>query len=118
MKTHLLTTIGQDENIFKQFTLTSKQWCLHNGACIPNPKDDEQGVMLSSYVSRNFGYGYDFTPAQLLQINQFRREKNIKMKTQLLNFLAKKKNRNLPNPHLIAGWNTVRILRVTRTIPE
>ena len=67
-----LIFIGQDESIFKQFTLTSKQWCLPNGACAPNPKDDGQGVMLSSFVSRDFGYGHDLNSTQLDQINIFR----------------------------------------------
>ena len=66
-----LIFIGQDESIFRQFTLTTKQWTLPNGACAPNPKEEGQGVMLSSFVSRDFGYGFDLTTAQLTQVNNF-----------------------------------------------
>ena len=36
------------------------------------PKDEEQGVMLSSFVSRKFGYGLNLLPVQLDHVNQYR----------------------------------------------
>ena len=36
------------------------------------PKDEGQGVMLSSCVSREFGYGSNLSPAQLDHANQYR----------------------------------------------
>ena len=49
-----LILVGQNESIFKQFHITAKQWALPNGETAPNPKEDGQGVMLSSFVSRDF----------------------------------------------------------------
>lgn len=48
---------------------------LSDGTCAPNSKEEGQGVMLSSFVSRDFGYGCDLTPSQLDTINQFRENK-------------------------------------------
>ena len=70
-----LILIGQDESIFKQYTLSPKQWNLPDGSSAPNPKDDGHGVMLSSFVSRDFGYGHDLTTTQLEQVNDFRKGK-------------------------------------------
>ena len=67
--------IGQDESIFKQYLLTTKQWYLRDGSCAPNPKEEGQGVMLSSFVSQDFGYGHDLSASQLAIINNFRRGK-------------------------------------------
>ena len=67
--------IGQDKSIFKQFLITAKQWNLPDGSCAINPKEDGQGIMISTFVSRDFGYGFDLTPEQLAQVNEFRKGK-------------------------------------------
>ena len=64
--------IGQDESIFKQYLLTIKQWHLPDRSCAPNLKEEGQGVMLSSFVSRDFEYGFILTPSQFDQINNYR----------------------------------------------
>lgn len=60
-----LILLGQDESIFKQYTLSPKQWSFPDGTTTPNPKEDGQGVMLSSFVPRDFGYGHDLTEFHL-----------------------------------------------------
>ena len=65
--------IGQDESIYKQFSITAEQWALLNIETVPNPKEEGQGVMLSSFVLCDFGYGHNLTEAQLDQINDIRR---------------------------------------------
>ena len=67
--------IGQDESIFKQFIISPKQWSLPDGTTTTNPKDDGHGIMLSSFVSRDFGYGHDLSQQQLDQINSYRNGK-------------------------------------------
>ena len=65
--------IGQDECIFKQFLFTHKYWALSDGTTPPMPKEEGQGVMLSSFCSREFGYGFPLTQAQLDHINEYRK---------------------------------------------
>ena len=65
--------IGQDECIFKQYLFTHSHWALPDGTTPPMPKEEGQGVMLSSFVSREFGYGMELTPAQLEHVNEYRR---------------------------------------------
>jgi len=57
-----LIMFGHDECIFKQYTMTNKHWKAPNGAVVLIPKDDGQGVMISAFQSREFGFG--------LQLNQ------------------------------------------------
>ena len=90
-----LIFIGQDESIFRQFTLTTKQWTLPNGACAPNPKEEGQGVMLSSFVSRDFGYGFDLTTTQLAQINNFQRGESYLDEEAAVNLYGKKEKQEL-----------------------
>lgn len=39
-----------------------------DGTTAPMPKDAGEGVMLSSFVSRDFGYGYRLTPTELITL--------------------------------------------------
>lgn len=57
-----LIMIGQDECIYKQFTTTPKQWHLPDGSASINQKTDGDGVMLSVFQSRDFGFGYPHFP--------------------------------------------------------
>ena len=54
-----LMILGQDEAIFKQSIFTHGAWVLPDGTKQLIPKDEGQGVMLSSFVSRELGYGFD-----------------------------------------------------------
>ena len=39
----------------------------------PNPKEDGQDVMLSSFTSQDFGYGYDLSTEEPEKVNKYRR---------------------------------------------
>jgi hypothetical protein len=60
-----LIIFGHDECIFKQFHVTKKAWLGPNGKTVLIPKDDDQGVIISGFQSREFGYGLDLTDEQL-----------------------------------------------------
>ena len=64
--------LGQDECIFKQFVFTKGNWLLPDGTKQLIPKDEGQGVMLSSFTSRELGYGYEITQDILDEINMKR----------------------------------------------
>jgi hypothetical protein len=67
-----LMIIGQDECIFKQYTLTKKSWVSPSGTRALLPKDDGQGIMVSAFVARELGYGINLTPSQLHLVNEER----------------------------------------------
>jgi hypothetical protein len=52
-----LICFGQDECIFKQFLFTGKAWTAPDGQKPVIPKDEGLGVMISAFVSREFGFG-------------------------------------------------------------
>mmetsp|Transcript_26808 Transcript_26808/g.33053 ORF Transcript_26808/g.33053 Transcript_26808/m.33053 type:complete len:391 (+) Transcript_26808:1059-2231(+) len=56
-----LFIFGQDECIFKQYSFTKKAWILPDGTRPLIPKDEGMGIMLSSFTSREFGYGFVLT---------------------------------------------------------
>ena len=64
---------GQDECIFKQYLFTYKHWALPNVTILPMPKEGSQGIMLSSFVSREFGYRFEMTSSQLSHVNQYQK---------------------------------------------
>ena len=51
--------------------------------------------MLSSFVTRDFGYKHNFTPAQLLQINQFLRGRKYLDEDAAVEIYAKKEKQEL-----------------------
>ena len=67
-----LVIFGQDECIFKQYQFNNKQWYLPDGTCQILPKDEGLGIMYSSFVSRDFGYGLDLTPDDMMKVNKKR----------------------------------------------
>ena len=64
-----LIVFGHDECIFKQYTLTKKSWVGPNGKSVLVPKDEGQGVMISAFQSREFGFGVDLMEEQVAVIN-------------------------------------------------
>jgi len=53
-----LICFGQDECIFRQFIFTNKAWVTPEGIRPLMPKDEGMGVMVSAFISREFGFGY------------------------------------------------------------
>lgn len=75
--TRPIIEIGQDEAIFQQNSLSAREWSGANGESTPRPKNDGDGVMVSSFISLSFGFGYnmEITNEQLERINAIRRQR-------------------------------------------
>jgi hypothetical protein len=71
-----LIGFGQDECIFKQYLFTSKAWTTRDGQRPLIPKDEGLGVMLSAFVSREFGFGMKLSVEDLRQVNEYREGKH------------------------------------------
>jgi len=63
-----LFRFGDDQN-----TSFSESWCGPNGETVLVPKDDGQGLMISAFQSREFGFGYHLDEEQLAKVNFGRR---------------------------------------------
>ena len=61
---------GQDECIFKQYSFNKQSWTLPDGTKPLVPKDEGQGLMLSSFTSRELGYGPTITSQVLERVNR------------------------------------------------
>ena len=61
--------IGQDEAIFKQFLFLSKMWIGPNGERPLLPKDEGAGVMISSFICREYGLIQHLSEPTLEQVN-------------------------------------------------
>jgi hypothetical protein len=64
---------GQDESVFNQFLLKSRQWVGPQGQRPLLPKTDGLSLMLSAFQSRETGFGVHISRAQLDEINDTRR---------------------------------------------
>jgi hypothetical protein len=67
-----LIIFGQDECIFKQFKFSKKTWRLPDGRYPLLPKDEGAGMMVSAFVSREFGFGLKLSRTQLEIVNRKR----------------------------------------------
>ena len=90
-----LILIGQDECIFKQYLFSNAQWCLPDGQRAIIPKDEGQGIMISAFVSREFGYGHDLTTSQLAEINNYRKNRNYIDEDAAVEIYGKKEKKPL-----------------------
>jgi hypothetical protein len=70
-----LIGFGQDESILKQYAFTTKAWTAPDGTWGLIPKEEGAGVMISAFVSREFGFGMDLSPNNLAKVNQYRQGK-------------------------------------------
>ena len=61
--------LGHDECIFKQYHFTNKSWVGDDKSRPLIPKDEGQGIMISAFQSREFGFGHFLTADQLKKIN-------------------------------------------------
>jgi hypothetical protein len=62
----------QDECIFKQFKFMKKIWILPDGRYPLLPKDDGAGIMVSAFVSKEYGFVLNLTCSQLAVVNKKR----------------------------------------------
>jgi hypothetical protein len=70
-----LICFEQDECIFKQFTFTPKACTAPDGQKSMIPKDKGLGVMISAFVSREFGFGFYISLEDLEKVNKEREGK-------------------------------------------
>ena len=70
--THLkpLLIWGQDKCIYKQFLFRNKHYVGPNGEVPLMPKDEGQGLMISAFVSREYGFNWELSQSQLDQLNK------------------------------------------------
>ena len=67
-----LIIFGQDECVFRQYCMNKKRWILPDGTAALLPKTDGQGIMFSSYTSRDFGHGFEMSDDDLIAVNKKR----------------------------------------------
>jgi hypothetical protein len=91
-----LIIIGHDECIFKQYSLSKKYWVAPDGQRVLVPKDEGQGVMVSAFQSREFGFGLELTPEQLNVVNQARRGTKYKDEESAISRLGTAIKKDLP----------------------
>ena len=66
-----LVVLGQDECIAKQYLFTQKTWHGSNGEQALIPKDEGFGLMISAFISHEFGFGMlDLMTGQLQRVNE------------------------------------------------
>ncbi len=68
-------SFSQDECNFRQFSFTGSSWTGPKGEQGIIPKDEGNGLMISAFQSREFGFGMSLLPAELEKVNKFRMEK-------------------------------------------
>ena len=61
--------VGQDECIFKQNSFTKNAWIAPDGTRVLVPKDEGAGLMISSFVCREFGYAMEISKEDLEKVN-------------------------------------------------
>ncbi|KAI2506135.1 hypothetical protein MHU86_8270 [Fragilaria crotonensis] len=71
-----LMIFGQDESVFNQFLLKSRQWVGPLGQRPLLPKTDGMSLMLSAIQSRETGFGVPISRIQMEEINETRRGHN------------------------------------------
>ncbi|KAI2509143.1 hypothetical protein MHU86_5262 [Fragilaria crotonensis] len=64
--------IGQDEAIFKQFSFLSKMWTGPKGERPLLPKDEGAGVMISSFICREYDLIHELDQQLLHSVNEIR----------------------------------------------
>ena len=83
-----LLIFGQDESIVSQFLSWSRHWVDPTGKRVLMPKTEGEGLMLSAYQSREFGFSYRLSQQQLDQVNLWRRGKEYHDKEGALEVLG------------------------------
>ena len=71
-----LMVFGQDECVFNQYLISSREWVGPDGQRALLPKTDGLSLMMSAFQSRETGFGMNLSRIQLDEINESRRGKN------------------------------------------
>ena len=62
--------IGHNECIFKQYKFKKWSWVADNMLQPIIPKDEDTGLMIIAFISREFGFGCSLTAEELNQVNK------------------------------------------------
>jgi hypothetical protein len=108
-----LIIFGQDECIYKQYKFSESAWCLPDG-CFPLiPKDEGHGVMISTFVSREFGFGMTLSQDQLDLVNGTRVGKAYIDEESAIKKGEINSKTHSQSPHLFIAYNMVLIYKAT-----
>jgi hypothetical protein len=66
--TRPIVIVGQDESVFAQYLLGSKAWVGPKGQRPLLPKSEDDGYMLSAFVTQEFGLGIELLADELVSI--------------------------------------------------
>ena len=112
-----LISFGHDKCIFKQFTFSAKSWQGPNGEIVVIPKDDGLGIMISTFQSHEFGFGFDLTNSDLMEVNKYHEERHTRMrKLHKQHKSMVQTSHHLPKTHSLKSSNMVLQTRVTGCI--
>ena len=75
-----LMILGEGKTIFKQFVFSKGSWIMANGTKQMMPKDEEQGIMISLFVSQEIEYGYTPSKSILDEVDQSRKIVSFQMR--------------------------------------
>jgi hypothetical protein len=112
-----LICFGHDKCIFKQFTFTPKAWTVPDGQKSMILKDEGLGVMISAFISREFGFGFYISSEDLEKVNKKREGTKYSdedaTKTIRGNSL---KAPHSPSLHSLSSLSAVQTTKVTGTM--
>ena len=74
LRTKPRITFGQDKAIFRSSQLNESCWTVDGGSTL-RTKGLGIGIMVSAFVSREYGFGMDISEAQLVDVNESRKNK-------------------------------------------
>jgi hypothetical protein len=96
-----LILIGHDECIFKQYCLSKKHWVSPCGTQVLVLKDEGQGVMVSAFQCREFGFDLEMTPEHLQRVIVERQGKQYKDAEVAISRLGTAYKKDLPKSAFI-----------------
>jgi len=92
-----LIIIGQDECIFHQYLVNQRAWIGPLGEQSIDPKTIGEGLMISAFKSRDFGFGHKpFSEEEVIKINKYRRNKTYVDRDAAILILGSDKKDDFP----------------------
>jgi hypothetical protein len=85
----------------KQYCFTTKAWTAPSGQKAIVPKDEGTGMMISAFLSREFGFGINLTQEQLQKVNQVRQGKKYSDETAAKETRGKADKLPLKSSHFV-----------------
>lgn len=99
--------LGQDECIFKQFSFSPKSWTAPDGKKAIIPKDDGLGIMISAFVSGEFGLVMVLVPATYNESTKKDRVRSTRTRKLPILYMGRHKSHHLPHRPSLLSFITV-----------